>query len=122
MANPSFTANMSAGLSPSDGPTISKSVTGAALNAKELLDDVFGAVVLDLAPYFASIADPRYVIILADGEGFFVNFDGKGDSDKVYKTVLLEVGPNTPGPAGVLKIKITMQGADQRIRVMTLGD
>lgn len=122
MANPSFTANMSAGLSPSDGPSISKSVTGAALNAKALLDDVFGAVVINLAPYFASIADPKYVIILADGEGFFVNFDSKGDSEKVYKTILLEVGPNTPGPSGVLDIKITTQGADQRVRVMALGD
>lgn len=120
MAN--FTANISEGVTTSDGISLSRSLTGQNLNAKELLDDSFASGVIDLTPYFASIADPKFVLILADGDGFKVNFDALGASTKAYKSIMLEVTPNTPGPSGVLTLAIDAQGVAQRIRVIALGD
>jgi len=118
MAN--FTGNMTAGLSTSDGISLSKTVNGAALNAKAMLDDTFSSPALvDLAPLMASIADPKYALLLCDGEGANLNFDGLGATAKAYTTMLMEI---PAAPAGVFDMELTVLGTSQRVRFLGMGD
>jgi hypothetical protein len=118
MAN--FTGNMTAGLSTSDGISLSKVVNGIALNAKGMLDDTFSApAVVDLAPFMASISDPKYALLLCEGEGANLNFDALGATAKAYTVALLEI---QSAPAGVFDLEITVLGTSQRIRFLGLGD
>jgi hypothetical protein len=118
MAN--FTGNMTAGLSTSDGISLSKVVNGIALNAKAMLDDVFSApATVDLAPLMASIADPKYALLICDGEGANIDLDGLGASAKAYTTVLFEI---PSAPAGVFDMELTVLGTSQRIQFLGMGD
>lgn len=118
MAN--FTGNMTAGLSTSDGITLSQVLNGQALNAKALLDDTFSSPALvDLAPLMASIADPKFALLLCDGDGVNVNFDGLGASTKAYKTMLAYLASS---PGGALDWELTVLGTSQRIRFLGMGD
>ncbi|HUU60680.1 MAG TPA: hypothetical protein VMZ50_14160 [Phycisphaerae bacterium] len=122
MAN--FTYNIDAGISTSDGITINKTVTGAAANAKALLDDTFaGATAIDLAPLVTSITAPRAAILLAGGDGATLKFDGAAAfTTKAYVTMLLELSPSAVTP-GLLDIEITTAGTSaQRIRFLCTGD
>lgn len=117
-----FTGNMTAGLSTSDGISLSKTLNGVAMNAKAMLDDNFaGAAIIDLAPLMASIADPKMALMICDGEGATLKFDGVAAfTNKAYKTVLLEMFST---PSGVLDLEITMNGTStQRVRFLCMGD
>lgn len=118
MAN--FTGNMTAGLSTSDGISLSKVVNGLSLNAKGMLDDVFSSpATVDLAPFMASIADPKMALLICDGEGANLNLDALGASAKAYTTALFEIAS---APAGVFDLEITVLGTSQRIQFLGLGD
>jgi hypothetical protein len=118
MAN--FTGNMTAGLSTSDGINLSKTLNGQAMNAKALLDDTFSAPALvDLAPIVASVTDPKMGLMICDGDGANIDFDGLGASSKAYKTLLIEIAS---APAGVLDLELTPLGTAQRIRFLCMGD
>lgn len=116
-----FTGSMQAGLSTSDGISLSKNSNGVALNAKVLLDDTFGPgpVVVDLAPLIASIADPKMFLLLCEGDGALIDIDSVGPSTKAFKTLL---GEFSSTPTGVGDIEITANGAAQRIRFLCMGD
>ncbi len=117
-----FTGSMTAGLSTSDGIVLNKILNGQALNAKALLDDAFGPgpITVDLAPLMASIADPRFGILVCDGEGAQLKFDGVATfTAKAYKTMLIELASS---PAGVLDLEIQVVGASQRVRFLGMGD
>jgi len=120
MAN--FTVNATAGVSTSDGISLSRVVTGKNANAKALLDDTFGPgpVAVDFAPIVASIAAPEWVLMIAGGDGATLKFDGAAAfTAKNYKTVMLEMNV-TPG--GVFDLEIEAQGPAQRIRFFASGD
>lgn len=118
MAN--FTGNMTAGLSTSDGISLSKVANGTAFNAKAMLDDIFSAPALvDLQPLMASIADPKYALMVCDGDGAQMAFDGGGVTVKAFKTALFEIAS---APAGGLDLELTVMGTSQRIRFLGMGD
>ncbi len=118
-----FTINASLGISTDDGITIENSVTGVSSCAKHLTDDEFlSAVVIDFAPFIASITDPTWFILLADGDGVFLDFDGVGVTTKAFKSFIASITPNTPGPSGVLDLAATTQGAKQRIQFLAIGN
>ena len=117
-----FSMNTSCQAQSTDGVLVNKSITNLSVNAKVLLDDVFAAGLINLAPYLASIVNPRGCYIVAEGDGYLINFDGLGTSVKAQKQSFLEITDNTPGPAGLLDIELTAQGAAQRIRVFAWGD
>ncbi len=116
-----FTGSLQAGLSTSDGISLSKTLNGIALNAKVLLDDEFGPgpVIVDMAPLIASIAAPKAFLLLCEGDGALVDIDSAGASTKAFKTLL---GEFSPTPTGVGDIEITANGASQRIRFLCMGD
>jgi len=118
MAN--FTGNMTAGLSTSDGITLSKVVNGTAFNAKAMLDDIFSAPALvDLQPLMASISDPKYALMVCDGDGANLTFDGGAPTVKAFKTALFELAS---APAGGFDLELTVLGTSQRIRFLCMGD
>jgi hypothetical protein len=120
MAN--FTLNATAGVSTSDGISLSRVVTGKNANAKALLDDTFGPgpVSVDFAPIVASILTPEWSLLIADGDGARLKFDGAAAfTIKSYKTLMLELAV-TPG--GVLDLEIEAVGPAQRIRFFAAGD
>ena len=117
-----FTFSGQATLQTSDGFVLSRTQTNVARNAKAHLDDKFTGGAIDIGSLMASITDPTDLLILAEGDGFKVNFDGLGASAKAYKALMLQVTPNTPGPAGLLVLTITPQGAEQRIRILSIGE
>jgi hypothetical protein len=117
-----FTGSMTAGLSTSDGITLSKVLNGQALNAKALLDDAFGPgpISVDLAPLMASIADPKFGLMMCDGEGAQLKFDGVATfTVKAYKTLLFECATT---PSGALDLELQAIGASQRVRFLGMGD
>lgn len=117
-----FTGNMTAGLSTSDGITLSKVLNGQALNAKAMLDDTFGPgpLSVDLAPIVGSITDPKFNLLLCDGDGAQLKFDGVATfTVKAYKTLLFECATT---PSGALDLEIQVVGAAQRVRFLCLGD
>ena len=119
-----FTFNIDAGISTSDGITISKTVTGAAANAKALLDDTFaGATSVDLAPLIVSITEPKAAIMLADGDGALLKFDGAAAfTAKAYTVLLLELSPDAV-TSGVLDLELETSGtSSQRVRFLCVGD
>lgn len=122
MAN--FNVTLTASVVTSDGISLSKSLPNAGMNAKDLHDDTYGIgpVAVDLAPHHVSIARPRVVFALADGDGFKVKLDGGAFSAKTYKFLALEIVDVPPGPAGVFDLELEMQGAVQRLRVLAAGD
>ena len=117
MAN--FTLNATAGLSTSDGISISRVLTGQNENAKALLDDTFGPgpVSVDFAPIVASILAPDWALLLCDGDGAKLKFDGVAPF--TYKTMMLQMAVS---PAGVLDLEIEAAGPAQRIRFLCVGD
>lgn len=120
MAN--FTVNATAGLSTSDGISISRVLTGVNANAKALLDDTFGPgpVTVDFTPIVAAIAAPDWALLLCDGDGAKLKFDGGATfTAKAYKTAMLQIGAT---PTGVLDLEIETVGAAQRIRFLCTGD
>ena|SRR3990170_1449838 len=120
-----FSTSTTMGLSTSDGISLSKIVNGDAMNAKALLDDNFGAPVsVDLAPICASVADPKWALLICDGDGAQLKFDGAAAfTIKAYKTMMLQLTPNSPGPSGVLDLELQTNGASsQRIRFICTGD
>jgi hypothetical protein len=119
MAN--FTFNATAGLSTSDGISLSRALTGLNANAKALLDDTFGPgpLAVDLAPLIASIADPLWALMLAEGDGARLKFDGGAFSIKSYKTMLVQMAST---PSGVLDLELEALGVSQRIRFLAIGD
>lgn len=117
-----FNMNTACSAQSTDGVLVNKSITNLAVNAKVLLDDTFAAGVIDLAPYLASITNPRGCYIVAEGDGYLIDFDGLGPSVKAQKQTFMEITDNTPGPSGLLDIALTAQGAAQRIRVFAWGD
>lgn len=119
MAN--FQVTHSVTVTTTDGISLSKTISALGLNAKELLDDVFGPgpVAVDLAPLVSSITKPRAVLLLCDGDGAKLKFDGAaGFTSKAFKQVFLEVAD----AVGALDLEIEVQGAAQRIRFLALGD
>lgn len=122
MANFTFTATTS--ISTSDGITLDKTVTNQGANGKQLLDDTFVAsTIIDFAPLIISIADPSWALLICDGDGATLKFDGAlSFTSKAYRVVELGVVDNTTGPSGVLDLEITTQGAEQRIRFLAVGD
>lgn len=126
MANFQVTTNVA--VTTTDGINLSKALTSVGLNAKDLHDDTYGPgpVAVDLAPHHASISRPRVVLVLADGDGAKLKFDGVATfTAKAYKQAFLEVvdsAPGGPGPAGVFDLELEMQGALQRLRVLAVGD
>jgi hypothetical protein len=120
MAN--FTLNATAGLSTSDGISISRVLTGVNANAKALLDDTFGPgpISVDFAPLVASILTPDWALLLCDGDGAKLKFDGAAAfTTKNYKTAMFQLAV-TPG--GVLDLEIEAAGPAQRIRFLCVGD
>ena len=123
MAN--FTFGATASISTSDGITLDKTVANVGANGKQLLDDTFTAATLvDFAPLIASISDPSWALLICDGDGATLKFDGLigGFTSKAYRVVELGIVDNTTGPTGVLDLEITTQGAEQRIRFLAVGD
>ena len=121
MAN--FTFNASLSLATDDGITIDKTITGVSACAKQLLDDEFDpSTAVDFAPLIASITDPTWFILLLDGDGALLNFDGIGLTSKAFKTFLAGLSANTPGPSGVLDLAIETQGAKQRVEFLAIGN
>lgn len=122
MAN--FTYNLTLGISTSDGISLNKALTGVNSDAKALLDDNFGPgpISVDLAPLVASITDPTAFLLLSDGDGSKLKFDGVATfSAKAYKALGGQITPNTPGPAGVLDLELEAQGTSQRVRFLCCG-
>jgi len=123
---PNFTFNPSVSLTTSDGVSLTKSQTGLGSNAKLLLDDDFpgSATSVDLAPLIASIGNPLWAILIADGDGALLKFDGLAAfTAKAYKWVQFELTPNSPGPSGVLDLELSTNGTStQRIRFLAVGD
>jgi len=120
-----FTSSGTMGLSTSDGISLSRVVNGDAMNAKALLDDNFGAPVsVDLAPLCASIADPKWALLVCDGEGAQMKFDGAvAFTVKAVKGAMFQFTPNSPGPSGVLDLELQTNGTStQRIRFLCTGD
>lgn len=123
MANFQLTANVT--VTTTDGISMSKTLSALGLNAKDFHDDVYGPgpIAVDLAPHHSSIARPRVVFAVADGDGFTMKFDGVASfTAKAYKQAFLEVQDNPPGPAGVFDLELEMQGAAQRLRCLAAGD
>lgn len=121
MAN--FTFNGSLGITTDDGIALASTVTGVSGNAKQLLDDEFDpATSVDLAPLVASMADPTWFILLLDGDGAQLNFDGIGLTTKAYKSFVAQLSPNTPGPSGVFDLLVLTQGAKQRVEFLAVGN
>jgi len=124
MAN--FNINASCQAQSTDGVLLSKSITSLPVNAKVLLDDIFGPgpITVNLVPYFESISNPRGAYLVADGDGFGVHFDGAPPpyTVKSFKQMFLEVTDNSPGPSGDLYMNVEMRGAAQRFRVFGWGD
>lgn len=120
----SFTYNLVEQLSTNDGINLSRTVSSAPAAAKVLIDDSFtNPDVIDVTTAIASIADPKAVIVLADGDGVKLKFDGAASfTAKAYKSLALQITPNTPGPTGVLDLTLEAQGAAQRVRVLVVGD
>ena len=120
MAN--FTINATAGISTSDGISISRVVTGKNANAKAILDDTFGPgpVSVDFAPIMASIAAPEWILLLAEGDGAKLKFDGVATfTSKAYKTLMLEAALT---PVSIFDLEIEAAGPAQRIRFFGSGD
>lgn len=121
MAN--FQVSTTVTVTPTDGPSLSKSLSSLGMNAKDVHDDVHPAGSLDLAPMASSIANPRGMMILAEGDGVKLKFDGAAAfTTKAFKTVYLEVTNDPPGPAGLIDLEVDCVGAAQRIRVIVFGD
>lgn len=122
MAN--FTFNATASMSTSDGISLSKTVTTVGANGKQLLDDKFpSSTTIDFAPLVASIANPRWALLICDGNGATLEFDSSASpTAKAYRVALLEIVENTIGPTGVLDLAITTQGSEQRVRFLCIGD
>ncbi len=121
MAN--FTFNATASLSTSDGITLDSTVTNQGANGKQLLDDTFVAsTAIDFAPLVATITDPLWALLVCSGDGATLDIDGLGASAKAYRTALLGIVENATGPSGVLDLAVVTQGAEQRVRVLCVGD
>jgi hypothetical protein len=121
-----FVINTTTTAQSSDGVLLSKQISNLSLNAKVVLDDVFGPgpVTVDLAPYLASIANPRGCYVLLSGDGAKLKFDGAAAfTAKAYKQVFLEITDGiTPGPPGVLDLELELLGQAQRLQVFAWGD
>lgn len=116
MAN--FLSSMSASVSTGDGASLSRALASQGLNAKVILDDVFTAGVISLTPYLASIAIPKFIlVVIGNTSGAKINFDGVGASTTLkMRTMLLEV---TSASAASIAITTTETG---RIQMIALGD
>jgi hypothetical protein len=121
---PSFSYKIVAELSNNENPVkkLDKSTALAPANAQEIHDDIHVAGAYDLAPLLASIAEPKAIMLKADGDGFKHKFDGVATfSVKAVKTMMIEVSPNAVA-AGLLDIEVEFVGADQRFRMYSVGD
>ena len=123
MSNFTYTTNLDIMLS--DGMRYQQQLVNQGGNAKLILDDTFApGFVLDLTPYLLTLLVPSCILIVADGEGVTLNFDGLGDTTKYYKLAFLEASPYLPAPQGAIVMSVTLAGAPadpQRIQVISLG-
>jgi len=115
MANTQVSVNMS--LQVSGGLSLARALANQGANATVLLDDVFTAGTIDLAPHLASIGVPKYILILVGNTtGATVNLDGAGASSMKVRSMMLEVTSASPADIEL----VTTESA--RIQVLALGD
>lgn len=123
MSNFTYGTNLDIFLS--DGMRYQQQLQNQAGNAKLILDDTFDAgTVLDLTPYLLTLTIPACILIVADGDGVKLNFDGLGDTTKYYKLAFLEASLSVPAPPGAIVMSVTLAGPPslpQRIQVISLG-
>lgn len=100
---------------------LERALTSQGVNSKVVLDDVFDAGVLDLAPYLASIDVPSHLlIVIGNDTGATLDMGGGGPyvfySTLAAKTIYLELASAAP-------IDLALTTADAaRIRVLAIGD
>ena len=90
-------------------------------NARILVDDVFLAGSVDLAPILASIVDPGPVFLVVDishASGAVFDFDGVGASTIKAKRMIMEFVPDGVTPVD-LELTLT---STSRVRVWCYGD
>lgn len=110
-----FNAIGNASLQASDGGVVTDAFN-TGVNAKVLLDDVFGAGVLDLAPYLASITVGKAFIVKAAASDFTISEDGVNFSTRKRTTHYVN-GLDS----GAIPLKITLTSGS-RVQVLAAGD
>ncbi len=102
---------------------LSKVLSALTAGAKVLVDEQLTgpATLFDLAPHVASIAAPKLGLLVCDGDGARLKFDGAAAfTAKAFKVFLFELAAT---PSGVFDLELEIQGAtQQRVQFFVIGD